>query len=211
MKIYKKFQALSWYYQLCILILSLGLCIYLFKTYFVLIVIVASVIGLKLLWRLLFCRAKQTANGVVFNLSRLAEVLLILFFFVMTALIGYGIYTSEVPWYGYIIPTIVLLVQLGDVYQVWSNRNDFICINGNKLQYKDNANEGFIEFASLKIEERKTEAFEFKMSGEAMGPFLVVTDIQNQEHAFDLKMMNLNGHESAIKTYFKTINQKNNE
>lgn len=39
------------------------------------------------------------------------------------------------------------------------------------------------------------------MSGEATGSFLVVTDTQNQEHAFDLKMMNLNGHVRSIKKH----------
>jgi hypothetical protein len=201
MKIYKKFQALSWYYQLLILLLALGLCLYLLKTYYLLIAIVASVIGLKMLWRLLFCRAKHTSNGVEFNLSRSAEIVLMLFFLLMAILMGYGIYTSSPPWYGYIIPAFVLFVQFANVFQVWSNRNDFLRIKDNLIAFKDNENEGSIEFISLAIEERKTEALEFKMSGEATGPFLVVTDTQNQEHAFDLKMMNLNGHVRSIKKH----------
>jgi len=120
MKIYKKFQALRWYYQLLILLLALGLGLYLFTTYFVLIAIVASVIGLKLLWRIVFCRAKHTSNGVEFNLSRTAEIILMLLFLLMVGLVGYGIYTSSAPWYGYIIPVIVLFVQFANVFQVWS-------------------------------------------------------------------------------------------
>ena len=207
MKIYKKFLALSWYYQLLILVLALGLSLYLLKTYYLLIAIVALVIGLKMLWRLLFCRAKKSTNGIEFNLSRVAEIVLMLFFLLMAILMGYGIFTSNAPWYGYIIPVIVLFVQFASVLQVWSNRNDFIHLNGNSLAFKDNEKEGSIEFKSIRIEDRKTEAFEFKMSGEPTGPFLVVTDTQSQEHAFDLKMMNLNGHVRAIKTYLKTINQ----
>jgi hypothetical protein len=205
MKIYKKFQALSWYYQLLILVLALGLCLYLLKTYYLLIAIVASVIGLKMLWRLLFCRAKKSANGIEFNLSRVAEIVLMLFFLLMAILMAYGIYTSNAPWYGYIIPVIVLFVQFASVLQVWSNRNDFIYLNGNSLAFKDNEKEGSIEFKSISIEERKTEAFEFKMSGDATGPFLIAIDQQNKEHAFDLKMMNLNGHVRSIKKHI--VNQ----
>lgn len=207
MKIYKKFQEMRWYFQLLILLLALGLGLYLFKTYFVFIAIVATVIGLKLLWRIVFCRAKHTSNGVEFNLSRTAEIVLMLFFILMVSLMSYGIYTSSAPWYGYVIPVLVLFVQFASVFQVWSNRNDFIYLNGNSLAYKDNEKVGSIDFKSISIEERKTEAFEFKMSGEATGPFLIVTDTQNQEHAFDLKMMNLNGHVRAIKKYLKSTNQ----
>ena len=145
--------------------------------------------------------------GVEFNLSRLAEIVLILIFLLLAVLMGYGIYTSSAPWYGYIIPVIVLFVQFASVFQVWSNRNDFIRIKDNLIAFKDNDKEGSIEFKYLEIEERKTEALEFKMSGEATGPFLVVTDTQNQERTFDLKMMNLNGHVRAIKTYLKSTNQ----
>ena len=203
MKIYKKFQELSWFYQLLILVLALGLCLYLLKTYYLLIAIVALVIGLKMLWRLLFCRAKKSANGIEFNLSRVAEIVLMLFFLLMAILMGYGIYNSIAPWYGYIIPVIVLFVQFASVLQVWSNRNDFINLNGNSLAFKDNEKEGSIEFKSVRIEERTTEAFEFKMSGEPTGPFLVVTDTQNQEHAFDLKIMNLAGHVRSIKKHIE--------
>lgn len=168
-----------------------------------LIAIVASVICLKLLWRLIFCRARQTINGVEFNLSRTAEIILMLFFLLMVVLVGYGIYTSSAPWYGYIIPVIVLFVQFANVFQVWSNRNDFIRLNGNSLAFKDNENEGIVEFNSLEIEERKTEALEFKMSGQATGPFLIVIDTQNKEHTFDLKMMNLAGHVRSIKKYIE--------
>ena len=121
----------------------------------------------------------------------------------MVGLVGYGIYTSSAPWYGYIIPVIVLFVQFANVFQVWSNRNDFLRIKDNLIAFKDNEHEGSIEFISLSIEERKTEALEFKMSGDATGPFLIVTDTQNQEHAFDLKMMNLNGHVRSIKSTLK--------
>jgi len=203
MKIYKKFQALRWYYQLLILLLALGLGLYLFKTYFVLIAIVASVIGLKLLWRIVFCRAKHTSNGVEFNLSRTAEIILMLLFLLMVGLVGYGIYTSSAPWYGYIIPVIVLFVQFANVFQVWSNRHDFIRLNGNSLAFKDNENEGSIEFKSLASEERKTEALEFKMSGDATGPFLIVTDTHYQVHAFDLKMMNIAGHVRSLRKYIE--------
>jgi hypothetical protein len=207
MKLLKKFQSLSWYNQLLILVLTVALCFYLFKTYLVLILIVASIICLKLLWRIIFCRAKQTEKGVEFNLSRFAEIVLMLFFVLMAILMGYGIYTSSSPWYGYIFPIIVLFVQFASVIQVWSNRNDFIRIKDNIISFKDNGKEGSIEFKSLGIEERKTEAFEFKMSGDATGPFLIAIDQQNQEHAFDLKMMNLNGHVHALKTYLNTINK----
>lgn len=203
MKIYKKFQELSWYYQLLIIAVALLLCIYILKDYYMLIAIVASVIFLKLLWRLIFCRARQTINGVEFNLSRTAEIILMLFFLLMVVFVGYGIYTSSAPWYGYIIPVIVLFVQFTNVFQVWSNRNDFIRLNGNSLAFKDNENEGSVEFNSLEIEERKTEAIEFKMSGQATGPFLIVIDTQNKEHTFDLKMMNLAGHVRSIKKYIE--------
>ena len=143
--------------------------------------------------------------GVEFNLSRLAEIVLILIFLLLAVLMGYGIYTSSAPWYGYIIPVIVLFVQFANVFQVCSNRNDFIRIKDNLLAFKDNDKEGSIEFKYLEIEKRKTEALEFKMSGDATGPFLIAIDQQNKEHAFDLKMMNLNGHVRSIKKYI--VNQ----
>jgi uncharacterized protein YacL len=169
----------------------------------ILISIVALFISLKVIWHLVFCSAKQTPMGVEFNLSRLAEIILILIFLLLAVLMGYGIYTSSAPWYGYIIPVLVLLVQFGSVFQVWSNRNDFIRLNGNSLAFKNNEKEGVIEFTELKLEQRKTEAVEFKISGDASGPFLIILDHHDQEHAFDLKMMNLAGHVRSLRKYIE--------
>lgn len=100
-------------------------------------------------------------------------------------------------------PSTCTPVQFGSFFQVWSNRNDFIRLNGNSLAFKNNEKEGVIEFTELKLEQRKTEAVEFKMSGDASGPFLIILDNHDQEHAFDLKMMNLAGHVRSLRKYIE--------
>ena len=86
----------------------------------------------------------------------------------------------------------------------FGNRRDFIRISGQTLSWKDGDECGELEFKNYFFENRETQALEFRLSLAALGPFLIVTDSENKEHSFDLKTMNLGGHNKVLESYFQT-------
>jgi len=203
MKIFiSKWKDLKWYFQVLFLLGFTGLFSFLLKAHFFFILVIGITLMLKIVWQALFCRAKKTNNQVEFNLSIIAEFILMIWYIAFVCFMCYGLFTKSIPWYGYIIPGAVLLLNLAKVFEVFGNRRDFIRISGKILTWKDGEKTGEIEVNSYFFEEKKTEAFEFKVSGEATGPFLIIFDSENKEHSFDLKTMNLGGHYQALKAYF---------
>ncbi len=202
-KLFSKWKDLKWYFQLLILLGFTGLFYFLLKNYLFLILVIVSIILLKMVWQALFCRAKKANNQVEFNLSIFAEFALMSWYIASVCFMSYGLIIKSIPWYGYIIPVAILLVNLAKVFEVFGNRRDFIRISGKTLTWKDGEKTGEIEVNSYFFVEKKTEAFEFKISGEATSPFLVILDAEKKEQSFDLKTMNLGGHYKALETYFK--------
>jgi hypothetical protein len=141
--------------------------------------------------------------GTEFNLSLFAELILICWYLGLALSLFYSLIENSVPWYGYLFSGILALFKLVKVLEVFANRRDFIRINNQQLTWRDDKEQGEIIFVSYLFEERKTEAFEFKLSGDATGPFLIVKDAEGKEKEFDLKQMNLGGHARAMKKYFE--------
>jgi hypothetical protein len=202
-KLFLSWKDLKWYFRLLVLLGLTGLSYFLLKDYIFLILLVVTIILLKMVWQALFCRAKKTNNHVEFNLSIFAEFALMSWYIASVCFMSYGLFTQSIPWYGYLIPGAILLVNLAKVFEVFGNRRDFIRISGCILTWKDGDKTGEFEVRNYFFEDRKTEAFEFKVSGEATGPFLIVINAENKEHSFDLKTMNLGGHYKALEAYFK--------
>lgn len=202
MKIFiSKWKDLKWYFQVLILLGFAGLFSFLLKAYFFFILVIGITLMLKIVWQALFCSVKRTNNQVEFNLSLIAEFMLMIWYIAFVCFMCYGLFTKSIPWYGYIIPGAILLVNLAKVFEVFGNRRDFIRISGKTLSWKDGEKTGKLELEGYFFEDRKTEAFEFKVSGEATGPFLIILDTENKEHSFDLKTMNLGGHYKAMEEY----------
>lgn len=200
-KLFSKWKNLKWYAQILILLTLLGLLYYAFKEYNFLVIVIGVALMVKFLWRSIFCRAIIKENQVDFNLSIFAELILMLWYLAFAGLIGFGLFTKSTPWYGYIIPVLILLVNLARLIEVFGNRRDYIRFSGKTLSWKDGEKTGALELKAYFFEDRKTEAFEFKVSGDATGPFLIATDSDNNVYSFDLKSMNLGGHYVAMNEY----------
>jgi hypothetical protein len=203
-KVFSLWKDLKWYGQILVLLVLLGPLIYFFKGNNLLIVSIGVALTFNILWQVIFCRAIIKNNQVYFNLSIFAELILMLWYLALAGLIGNAIFTMSSSWYAYIIPVLFLLANLTKVLEIFGNRRDFIRISGSTLTWKDGEKTGELELKSYFFEDRKTEAFELKVSGEATGPFLIVVDGENKEHSFDLKTMNLGGHYYAMEKYLSS-------
>ena len=203
-ELYSKWKELKWYVQILILSALIGLLYYVLKEYYFLVIVVGGALITQAIWRAIFCRAKNKNNYVEFNLSIFAEFILMLWYLAFLGIVCYGLFTESISWYGYIIPGVFLLVNIGKVFQIFGNRRDFIRISEQTLSWKNGDESGEIEFKNYFFENRETQALEFRLSLAALGPFLIVTDSENKEHSFDLKTMNLGGHNKVLESYFQT-------
>jgi hypothetical protein len=202
-KLYSNFNALNWYWKAFFVAVGGALLYFVFTEYYLFIAVVTFILLLQYLWQFLFCRARVRGGIALFNLSLFAEVILMIWYLSLAISIFYGLYKQGAPWYGYLFSSLVALVKLVKVLEVFSNRRDFIQIETQQLTWRDDKVEGTMQFESYLFDERKTEAFEFKLSGDATGPFLIVKDAEGKEKEFDLKQMNLGGHARAMKKYFE--------
>ena len=159
--------------------------------------------GVPFIWRLAFCNGKQTSDGVLFKLSTFGRVIISIWYILLILITSYGIQHKLGSWYVYIIPLAMLVVYLGKISAVFSNRKDFILIQKNKLKWQDENIQNEILIQSFDFQNRKTNSIEFSTPNNTLGPFLVVIDENNIEFAFDLKTMNLFGHKKSLE---KTLN-----
>lgn len=201
-KLYSNFKALNWYWKAFFVAVGGALLYFVFTEYYLFIAVVTFILLLQYLWQFLFCRPRIRKGVAVFNLSFFAEALLMLWYFSLAATIFYGLFAQGAPWYGYVFSGLIALLKLTKVIEVFSNRRDFIQIDKQQITWRDNQAQGTMQFGSYMFDERKTEAFEFKLAGDATGPFLIIKDAKGQEKEFDLKLMNLGGHARAMKKYF---------
>lgn len=155
------------------------------------------------IWRQAFCNGIQTNDGVLFKLSTFGRVIISFWYIFLTIVTIYGIQHNSGSWYVYIIPLAMLIVYIGKVSAVFTNRKDFLLIQKNKLIWQDENVQKEILIQSFDFQNRKTNSFEFSTPNNTLGPFLVVFDENKKEYAFDLKTMNLFGHKKSIE---KTLN-----
>lgn len=202
-KVQLKWDKLQWYSKTLILVGLIGLLYYVIKEYYLLILIIAVALTIKFLWRAIFCRGKIKNNQGEFNLSIFAESILILWYLALVVTISYVFYSEPMVWYEYVLPFIFMCVNLIKVLEVFANRRDFIIISGPILTWRDGEKIGELKIKSYFFEDQETKAIEFSLysTEKSEGPFLMVTDIEDKNHSFDLKAMNLGGHHNALKKY----------
>jgi len=201
-KLYSKWNKLQWFNKVLILLGFIGLFYYVIKEYYVLLLVITVGLLVKFLWRAVFCKGKIKNNQIEFNLSIFAETILMFWYLAFVGAICFVFYTQSMAWYAYILPFIYLCINFAKILQVLANRRDFIIISGHTLTWKDGDQDGKIEIKSHFFEDLETKALEFS-SGKATGPFLIVTDIEDNKHSFDLKAMNLGGHHKALKMHLE--------
>ncbi len=201
-KNYANLNSLNWYWKVFFILTVSAILFFIIKQYYLFVAVIAIIFLLQYLWQLIFCRAIKKELGTEFNLSLFAEIILIFWYLGLAGSLIYSLIENGVSWYGYLFSGILALVKIAKVLEVFANRRDFIRINLRQLTWRDNNELGEIIFVSYFFEERKTEAFEFKLTGEPKGPFLIVKDAEGKEKAFDLKQMNLGGHVRSMKKYF---------
>jgi hypothetical protein len=204
-KLYSKWNKLQWFNKVLILLGSIGLLYYVIKEYYVLLLVITVGLIVKFLWRAVFCKGKIKNNRIEFNLSIFAETILIFWYLAFVVASCFVFYTQSMAWYAYILPFIYLCINFAKILEVLANRRDFIIISGPILTWRDGDQMGELEIKSYFFEEEETKAIEFSpySSGKSMGPFLMVTDVRDNKHSFDLKAMNLGGHHKALKTYLE--------
>lgn len=161
---------------------------------------VLVVLGLQWLWRLIFCRAKTTQEGVRFELSAFAEFILHALNLLWIGSTCYELYTRDVKWYEAILPVLMLLIPLGLSINYLLNRKDFLEIRGGQLLYFDDGKEASLPIDAYRFFKAESQALSASYSQTDTWHLEVFSE-KRKSKVFDLKDMNLAGHKHALEKY----------
>ena len=152
----------------------------------------------------IFYRERLDSNNYsVFNLSAIAEYILITIYLALVVFQVIMLATVIPIWYDWIFPLVWILYFSFKGISVFTNRNNYFKLNNSDLIYYSHKGQGSFVIQSYRIYEDVTAAPTLFNS---KGWFLELKDIDNHIHVFDLKDMNLDGFKTAIINYFKRCN-----
>jgi len=170
-------------------------------------VFILALLLLSYLAKRIFFRGRMDRDGYwVFNLSRTAEVSLILLYIAWAVGGFYGIVTRNPAWYEWIIPVVFSLYLLGKAFSVYASRNNWFRLKGNTMEYAIlDSNEhktGVIEIDSYYFYQEQTESLQFYKN---QGWFLRVNGTQGDQkvtQTFDLANLNMGNYKNALEHRF---------
>ena len=152
----------------------------------------------------IFYRERLDSNNYsVFNLSAIAEYILITIYLALVVFQVIMLATVIPIWYDWIFPLVWILYFSFKGISVFTNRNNYFKLNNSDLIYYSHKGQGSFVIQSYRIYEDVTAAPTLFNS---KGWFLELKDIDNHIHVFDLKDMNLDGFKTAVINYFKRCN-----
>lgn len=170
-------------------------------------VFILAILLLSYLAKQLFLRGRMDRDGYwVFNLSRTAEVSLILLYIAWAVGGFYGTITRNPAWYEWIIPVVFSLYLLGKAFSVYASRNNLFRLKGNTMEYAIlDSNEhktGVIEIDSYYFYQEQSDSLQFHRK---QGWFLRLNGKQAEQEVtqtFDLDNLNMGNYRKALERAF---------
>jgi hypothetical protein len=167
------------------------------KTYFWGLLLIGGFLTIKLLWEFIFCRAKNTKDGLEFNLPVYAEISQFILLLGLACISIYSLISYSPPWYAWILPMIYTLMLFFKGLDILSNRKDKLIMNGNRLIWHNDQIKQDYKIVSYYFKNGKSKAMQLSLYNDT-GWQLFIVDEEGGLHKLDLMTMNLNGFKSAI-------------
>jgi hypothetical protein len=177
------------------------------KTYFWGLLLIGGFITIKIIWEFIFCRAKKTKDGLEFNLPLFAEISQFILLLGLAGLSIYSLISYSPPWYAWILPTIYAIMLLFKAMDIFSNRNDKLILNENRLIWFNDGNKLDHKVVSYSFKNEKSKAMQMTLYNDK-GWHLHLVDEEGGLHKLDLMTMNLNGFKSAIQKELNKLGVK---
>ena len=166
-----------------------------FVTFF--LIGIVGYIVIDAVFKKIFNNGRVDQEGwMVFNLSIFAEMLIV--FIYLSAGIGGAVllFISKVVWYGWIMQIMWILYFFIKGILVYVNRNNYIRIKGNELQYQNVTKSGSLQVDSFNFQTKSSNALSI---GSSSGWFLELrSDKRKKPIELDLRDMNMNGFKGVI-------------
>jgi hypothetical protein len=160
---------------------------------------------IQLAGKKIFCRGRMDHDGwMTFNLSKTAEITLLVSYTAFSLLNLYYLLTETPIWYNWIIPVFVTIYFISQISTIYSAMNYFIKINGNQLTFRrgtESEHQGEITISTWKFRDKKSDSI--------IGGYDWLLEIRSQSNdqwttiEFNLNEMNLNGFKDSIEAHLK--------
>lgn len=177
------------------------------KAYFWGLLLIGCFLTIKLLWEFIFCRAKNTKDGLEFNLPVYAEISQFILLLGLACISIYSLISCSPPWYAWILPMIYALILFFKGLDILSNRKDKLIMDGNRLIWHNDKIKQDYKIVSYYFKNEKSKAMQMTLYNDK-GWHLHLVDEEGGLHKLDLMTMNLNGFKSAIEQELNKVGIK---